>query len=186
MPDFSKGVIYKITTPNGLYIGSSCDFKRREDNHRINIHNKNSVTYNFKLYRTIRENNEVWKMEKIKDFPCENYSELRKEETKVMLELNANLNEKRAYTSVEERKEQKKEYGKAYSQAHKEQKKEQDKQRYEANKEKIKEQSKKYCQAHKEQNREKVECECGCKIGKGNLAQHRKSKKHLNLLSNKE
>lgn len=209
MPDYSKGLIYKITTPNGLYVGSCCDFKKREQQHRSNLHNeKIRRTYNLKLYRTIRENNGAWKMEKIKDFPCENDIELRKEETKVMLELNANLNGCRAYTSVEEMKEHKKEYREAnkaqrkeyskehyqankeqkkeYYQANKEHKKEYNKQYHQANKEQIRKQSKVYYESNREQILEKVECECGCKISRHGLTGHRKTKKHLKLMSNKQ
>ena len=215
MPDFSKGVIYKITTPNGLYIGSSCNFKQRECEHRQRFHNNNCKSYNIKLYQNIRENSGVWEMEKIKDFPCENYSELRKEETKYMIELNSNLNVNRAYRTEEEAKEQQKEYGetnketikkqrKEYNQVNKEkiskkkkehryanieQFKEKDKKYYQANKEQISKQKKEYYQGLKEkikeQRREVVVCECGCKSTKGSITRHRQTKKHLNLLSNK-
>ena len=186
MPDFSKGVIYKITTPNGLYIGSSCDFIKRERHHRSSLHSKNCRSYNLKLYKNIRENSGVWEMKKIKDFPCDNRSQLWKEETKYMLEMNSNLNEIRAYISVDEAKEQKKERGKEYRQENKEKRNEQKKEYYQANKEKGKE----YYQANKEQikerNREIITCECGCKIRRGDISRHRRTKKHLNLMSNKE
>ena len=192
MPDYLNGLIYKITTPNGLYVGSSCDFKRREWEHRGSLHNKNCKSYNIKLYQNIRENSGVWEMKKIKDFPCNSKRELEKEEDRIILELNSNMNERRAYTTVEEAKEKRKankeqinKQRKEHRQANKEQYKQRDKQYREANKEQCKQRDKKYYQANKERNREKVECECGCKITRDNIINHRKTKKHLNLMSNK-
>ena len=52
-----------------------------------------------------------------------------------------------------------------------------------ANRETILETVKKYQQANKELISEKrkqpVECECGCVIKKGDLAKHKRTKKHL-------
>tara|TARA_R100000541_G_scaffold13970_1_gene23338 strand:- start:498 stop:1157 length:660 start_codon:yes stop_codon:yes gene_type:complete len=208
MPDYSKGVIYKITTPNGLYVGSTCNFDDRVAEHRSNLHNENSNAHNFKLYQHIRENSGVWEMKKIKDFPCENDIELRQEEDRIMLELNASLNIHRAYLTEDEKKEylknyyeehkehykeyrkankeQRKKYYKEYRKANKEKLNERDKKYYEANKEKNSERCKKYREANKEQikakRREKINCECGCLVIRKYITGHRKTKKHLDLI----
>ena len=196
MPDYSKGVIYKITTPNGLYVGSSCNFKEREYEHTKRLKN-----YNLKLYQNIRENGGIWKMEKIKDFPCNSRRELLMEEDRIMLELNADLNAKRAYMTEEEEKEQKKAKSKEYREANKEQISKHKKQYREANKEQIskkkkehrhanieqfKEKEKKYYQANKEQiikqKSEVVECECGSKICRGEIARHTSTKRSIKIM----
>ena len=179
MPNYKKGLIYKITTPGWLYVGSCCDFKEREIKHRSCIKNNN-----YKLYQNIRENNGKWKMEKIKDFPCENVTELRKEEDKIMLELNADLNERRAHTSVEEKKEQRKEYRQANKEQIKERDKEYKKIYREANKEKLNQKNRIYYQTIKDQRCEIVTCDCGCKITRGAITRHRKTQKHLRLMEN--
>ena len=208
MPDYSKSVIYKITTPNGLYVGSTCNYNDRVVEHRSNLHNENSNAHNYKLYKNIRENDGAWKMEKIKDFPCNNKRELGMEEDRVMLELNASLNIHRAYLTEDEKKEylkkyyqEHKEHYKEYREAIKEQKKEYDKEYREANKEKLIERNKKYYEANKEKNserckkyreankeqlkakrREKIKCECGCLVIRKYISTHRKTKKHLDLI----
>lgn len=173
MPDYSKGLIYKITTANGLYVGSCCNLKKREKSHRERIHNDKNKSHNMVVYQNIRENNGVWKMEKIKDFPCNSRRELEKEETKIMLELNADLNMIRPYVTEEEQNENKKEIMKKY---------------YNENKDRILEQKREYEKKNKNRisavKREKITCECGCEITRGEIARHRKSKKHLRLMEN--
>jgi hypothetical protein len=75
---------------------------------------------------------------------------------------------------------------KEYHQANKELISERRKVHYHANKELISERQKEYRQANgdkiNEQKREPIECECGCIITKMNLAKHKKTKKHLNLI----
>ena len=57
------------------------------------------------------------------------------------------------------------------------------------NKAKIAEQKKEYAQNNKakiaEQKKEKVKCECGCTVARGDLAKHRKTKKHIQLMASK-
>jgi hypothetical protein len=53
---------------------------------------------------------------------------------------------------------------------------------YEDNKEKMKEIMKKYREDNKEKNKEKITCECGCEVRKGNITIHRKTKKHFTFL----
>ena len=56
--------------------------------------------------------------------------------------------------------------------------KEHKKQYHEHNKEYFKE----YSKAH---NGEKITCECGCMIARGQLRRHQRSKKHIELMSDK-
>jgi len=186
MPDYSNGVIYTIKTTNGLYVGATCNYDDRKWNHSNTIHNKNILAHNYKLYKNIRENDGVWEMKKIKDFPCENNIELRQEEDRIMLEMGANLNEIRAYESYDESLERKKKYREANKERLKKYDIKYKKEWYKKNTEYAKEKSKEYREANKEQisarRREKNKCECGCLINRRCLAVHRKSKKHLDLI----
>ena len=161
--DYSKALIYTIKTNDGLYVGSTHNFKKRKINHKSNIYNENNHHYNCKLYKNIRANDGDWNMEILHLFPCENGIELRQEEGRVMLELNANLNMVRAYTSEEETSEHKKLY-------------------YENNRVQRKEYREKHRDEISVRRREKVICECGCKSARGEISRHRKTKKHLNRM----
>jgi hypothetical protein len=129
MPDYSKCIIYTIRTPNGLYVGSTCNYANRKYQHKSNIHNEKSKKYNYKLYNNIRENNDDWEMKPYILFPCKNKMEMSIEEERLRRELNADLNSQSCF-GVDKKKEV--EYHKQYKKIY-----------YEKNKEKIKETSKK-------------------------------------------
>lgn len=140
--DYSKSVIYKIEhidKPELVYVGSTTDFTKRKYNHKNNCNNNNK---NQNLYKMIREhgNWEAFKIMIIKEYACNNKIELIIEEEKYRKELQANLNDKKAFRSSEEKKEQLKEY----RNNNKEKIKEQSKEYYNNNKEKIKERMKEY------------------------------------------
>ena len=147
--DYSKGLIYTIKTNDGLYVGSTCDFNIRKSKHKSKIFNENCNQYNLKLYKNIRENGGEWNMEILHLFPCENKRELEKEEDRVMLELNANLNGQRAHITEEERKNNKNIYSKLYNEKNKDKISEYKKLFNEKNKDKISEQRKLYCEKNR-------------------------------------
>jgi len=201
MADYSKALIYTIRTDDGLYVGSTCNFKDREKCHRASLHNEFHRDYNLKLYQNIRENNRVWKMEKYKDFPCKNRTELRYEEDRIMIELNANLNERRAYVTAEECKEYQKKYCREHYEKNKVYALGQQKLYYEKNKDEISAKQKLYCKTNRdkiitrkklyyEKNKDEISakqneiitCECGSNSKRTNISRHRKSKKHLKLM----
>ena len=100
---YENAIIYTIKTDTGLYVGSTIDFKARNNNHKNHIE---SGTIRI-LYDNIRANNNEYKMEILHMYPCDNQSELRIEERRVADELNANLNTYRPYVTDAERLEQK-------------------------------------------------------------------------------
>jgi len=177
MPDYSKCVIYTIKTPNGLYVGSTCNFVNRKYQHKIAIHNENAKTYNRLLYKNIRENNDEWDMKPHCEFPCENKTQMTIEEERVRRELNADLNMCSCYNTEQDIVENKKQYyqdnkdyilehqkqyhkdnrekilerQKQYEKKNKEQISERKKQYYQDNKEKYSENYKQYYQDNKEQ-----------------------------------
>lgn len=99
MPDFKKAMIYKIWKDTHCYIGSTTNFSNRKHLHKIDCEVKNSL-----LYKTIRDNGgfDTWKIEIIKQFPCENKIQLLIEEDKCIKEFGGNLNKNRAYLTDEE------------------------------------------------------------------------------------
>lgn len=212
MKDYSKGLIYTIKTNDGLYVGSTCDFQDRKRQHKQGIYNENAKRYNLKLYKNIRENNGEYRIEIYKLFPCNDKRELEQEEDRVMIELNANLNMMRAYTTEERRKENVKklnkeyrkenrddllkyqreyykntqqerlEYAKKYREENQNEINEKYKEYHKENKNEINEKKRERYNKNKDKINEKIKCECGCKINNRYISSHRKSKKHLDLM----
>lgn len=108
--DYQKGLIYTIKTDDGLYVGSTTDFRRRKYQHKSCI-KKNHTK---KLYQNIKQNNGEWDMKPYKIFPCNSKLELEIEEERIRCELNADLNIKRCNVCDEEKKELRKKWGKEW------------------------------------------------------------------------
>ena len=210
--DYSKNVIYKIQHNDDdslLYVGHTTNFIKRKYKHKSECKLSQNPLYN--MVRD-NGGWECFTMIVIQNFACENSMEACIEEDRVMRELKASMNTLRAYVSPEERQKKMREYnennkkhitekrkqnyqankkdisdnGKAYREANKESIMEYMKEYRQANRETILETVKKYQQANKELISEKrkqpVECECGCVIKKGDLAKHKRTKKHLESL----
>lgn len=187
--DYSKGLIYKLCCKDvnvkEIYVGSSINMKQRKRQHKHYAINENSEKYNLKVYQYIRENGgwSNWSMIWIKDYPCNSKRELEAEEDKIMKELNATLNMVDAIKDKEKIKKKCREY----KQNHKEEIKIKMDEWREKNKEHIKEYGKNYERPNYEERqlikKEIVICECGATSNKGHIARHRKTKKHLDLIS---
>ena len=67
----------------------------------------------------------------------------------------------------------------------KEYKKQWNKQYREENREKLNEKDRKYYQENKERLSEKIPCECGCIIRRDSMSKHKKTNKHLELMTKK-
>ena len=172
-------IFYKIVCLDNsvelCYVGSTADFNKRRNTHKSSCNSENHKNYNTKIYKTIRENGgwsnfkmiEIGKKEQLTKREAEQIEE------EYRVELKANMNTKRCYTTEEQKQELHKEYNEEYR---------------EQNKEHIKEQRKEYQQKNKEQiaerNKKKVSCECGCIIRKYELPRHKKTNKHLALIEN--
>jgi len=197
MTDYSNAIIYTIKTDDGLYVGSTIDFKDRKRVHKCNVYNENNKHYNYKVYQNIRANDGEYRIELYKPFPCDNRQELQQEEDRIRIELDANLNMIRAYTTEEE----KREYKKEWSENNRDRCSECKKEWYLKNKDKVIERNKLYNEKnrdevnakkklYRESNRDEINakqcetviCECGCKSIRVNITRHRKSQKHLNLM----
>ena len=96
--DYSKTIIYKITcndeTVNYTYVGHTTDFTKRKYHHKNTCKNENSISYNIKLYKTIREHGgwENWNMIEVACYNCKDSTEARIKEQEHYEILKANLN----------------------------------------------------------------------------------------------
>ena len=167
---------YKIINVNCdvdlCYVGSSVDMKQRTRQHKSNCNYVNGPKYNLKVYKTIREHGgwDEFKMVRIGYAEQLTLTEAHVIEEKYRVELCAELNHKRCFTSKEDVKADRR----GYSKNNKVKISERWAEYYKNNKVKIKE------------NQQKTAiCECGCEIIIRGLPNHRKTKKHINLMNNK-
>ena len=170
--DYSKTLIYKIVckdlTITDLYVGNTTDFTVRKNKHKCDCNKKA-----FLIYKTINDNGgwDNWDMIEIEKYPCKDGNEARTRERYWYEELNAKLNSRRPIVSLEELKEEEKEYQKGYSKKY-----------FQENKEQLIEYKKEWYETNKEKLLEKMTCECGCIICKNSLTSHLKTAKHLNKI----
>ena len=158
------------------YVGSTADFNKRRNVHKSDCNNENSKTYNYKIYKTIRENGGWCNFKMVQLGTREQLTKREAEqiEEEYRQELKANMNSQRCYITDEQKRQQKKQLEKEYYEKNKEKIAEQNKEKYEANKEKI-----------NEKKNEKVKCECGCIVRKDGLSRHQKSQNHIKLMEMK-
>jgi len=188
MPDYIKSVIYTIKSKDNIYVGSTVNFRSRKNDHKSNITNENHKAYNFKLYKTIRDNDGEWDMQPHSIFPCVSKLELTIEEERIRQLLTADMNMKSCGSGLAGLT--KSDYNKQYHEQNRdkirEQRKQPNKQYYDQHRDEICEKKKQYYEQNrdeiKEKNRQKVTCECGCDVVKYNLSRHRKSPKHFLLM----
>jgi len=156
MPDYSKSVIYTIKSKDSIYVGSTVNFRSRKNAHKNCMNNENAISYNVKLYKTIRGNAGDWDMQPYSIFPCNSKMELTIEEERVRRLLKADMNSHSCGTGMT-RSDYKKQHNKQYYETH-----------YE-----------KYRDDFNKKRRQKFTCECGGVTSKGGLSTHCKTKKHI-------
>lgn len=178
--------IYCCDNINFIYVGSTICFRKRKYRHKSNcVNEKNSETFNLKLYKTIRENGgwNNWKMQPIEIFKCNTKMEARIRENEIMLEMNANLNCRKAFISNDEKKDKNNKNSKKYYNKHNDEEYKNNKAIYDKlyrdnNKQELKERYKSYY----ENKKEKITCECGSSIYNICKSRHNKTKKHQKYL----
>ena len=191
--NYENGMIYTIRSRDSVYVGSTTNFKGRKRQHKSNI----NINKQFKLYQTIRANDFEWDMKPYKLFPCNHKVELEIEEEKIRQTLNADLNmmscngvdtELRRKYHIEYRG-QHKEQSKKYREEHKEHNKEYKIKHYQQNREQILKYMKEFRRQNKERinekTKEKMTCECGSCVRRGDIARHKRTKKHMLFLEQK-
>jgi hypothetical protein len=170
------------------YVGSTANMKKRRTDHKSVCHNENSKNYNFKIYQTIRENGGWgnWKIVELgtKDNITKREAEQIEEEYRV--QLKADMNVHRAFTTEEQMKEDYKEHRKEYYQDNKEKIAEY----YQDNKEKRTKQMKDYYEQNKakilEQLNEQHNCPCGSRYTHVNKSRHFKTQKHQKYINSQQ
>ena len=181
--------VYKIEclyeSVKECYIGSSTDLNSRIRCHKSNCNNCNGKEYNLKVYDFIRSRGgwEYWTVSIIKEYPGFTKEQLQIPEQEQIDLLKPTLNSNNAYTTVEQRVEQHKEYRKLNKDKIVEQRKE----HYKQNKDKIKEQQNQNYKQNKEEIKAKrlvkIECDkCGSIVRKTGIIPHKKSNKCINYI----
>jgi len=187
MVNCEYGKIYKLYSKqqNITYIGSTAMYylSQRLVTHKsshkryLNNKSKSSYTTSFKILEC-----EDYKIELLENYPCANKKQLKDRE-RYYIENNECVNKcipNRTHA----------EYNKKWYQDNKERILEQTKEYNKANVEHKKEYDKKYREVnveyYKERASQKVVCKCGCQVRKGDIAKHLKTKKHLDLVQNKD
>ena len=156
-PEINDYIIYKIVSNDenitDCYVGSTANFNKRTTKHKSNCNNPNNDKYNLKIYQIIRANGgwKNWRIVPIDEIKQINLTQSRIIEEQYREELSAKMNSQRAYVSDIQKKEERKQYIKNYTEINKEQTDEYKKQWYQLNKDKILEQRKKYYQLNKKE-----------------------------------
>ena len=157
-------VIYNIITNDGLYIGSTNNFKRRCWEHKSRVKSGDSQL----LYKNITKNNGQYKIEIILELVCEDKTELRKIEEEYRILSGANLNGLKCFTTEDE----KRQCNIDYKQTNRNEILYKATEYYKSNKQRI-----------QHRNSIKSVCECGGCYNLPNRARHFKSKKHQAYLA---
>lgn len=177
MSKYQNGKIYKITNedmPGLVYYGSTIlKLNKRLSQHRYDCLNKN-------ISSKILFNTENYKIELVELYSCESKKQLCEREG-WYIQNNDCINKLIAGRTV-------KEYLKEYRKLNKQYYKEYSKEYRKLNKDKINQKHKEYYKLNKNKDiwkkaKEKVKCECGAILSRGNLIAHKKTKKHLNYSS---
>jgi len=192
MVNYQNGMIYKIAHKYSpyVYIGSTTNFNRRKSQHKESCNNEKSNSYNIKVYQTIRELGgwDNFEMVLVAKCPCDDKKELHAKEFEYQQLFDANLNAQNAYSGFDPSDpEYMKKYLKEYNEKNRGELGEKQKEYYEKNREEKIQKQKKYYENNKEKisekGKEKIECECGFIGVKMNMLRHRKTQRHINLMS---
>ena len=168
-----KYFIYKIYNPecDYIYVGSTRDMVSRKHRHKSDCNNVNSPSYNYKVYKTIRDNGgfENFHIVVLEIMPHVTKLQAEIQEDVYRLDLHASMNSKKATRgdiTVAE-------YYKQYQIDNK--------QHISERKKQYRIQNKEHITQHQNQ---KQNCDCGGKFTKQNKLQHNKSNKHQKYISN--
>jgi hypothetical protein len=213
MVNYENACVYKICCKDPLiidiYVGSTCDMKKRKYTHKWSCNTETNKAYNYYVYSFIRANGgfENWSIILIEQYKASDKKDLEKRERFHIESLGAGLNKATPTRTMKEWREDNKdkilEQMKDYREDNKEHIKEQKKEWYQLNKEVVCEKKKIYRDENKERQKEymkqyrddnkgqikeqvskQVTCECGLTMRKDSITRHNKSKKHQQYLQN--
>ena len=156
--DYSKTIIYKFICKDlsvkDLYVGHTTNWIKRKASHKFDCNNTNSKSYNYKVYKMIREYGswDNWEMVEVEKYPCNDEREASARERYWYEELYASMNTHRPLRTEEEEEEERKKAKKKYKDKNK----------------KILSQKAK----------QKITCFCGSEIRKDSKSRHERTSKH--------
>jgi hypothetical protein len=195
--DYSKTIIYRIVCKDvnitECYVGQTTNFTKRKQQHKENCNGEKYRDYNIYVYQFIRDNMgwDNWDMIEIEKYNAVDSNDASKRERYWIEFYKASLNKQIPSRTKQEHYKDNKDYFLKYQKEYYEENKEiiseYQKQYIEKNKEILAEQKKEYYEKNKqqiiEQRKEKVTCECGYIITKYNLPKHKKTQKHLDMMT---
>jgi len=170
MPNYQNGKIYKLWCheTDEIYIGSTTTSLVQ----RLQKHKQPTACSSGILFE--KSNNVM--IELMENYPCKNKEELNKREGELIRENNC-INKVIAGRT-----------NKQYYQDNHEKIREREKQYRLKNRDKILELQKQHYQNNREKilekQAEKITCVCGCKIRRGDLADHKRTNKHIEFINN--
>ena len=190
MPDYAKTQIYKIVSKDSnitnFYIGSTTNWTKRKQNHKVSCNNENDKKYNLQIYQIIRSNGgfENFNMILVEDYPCENRRQVEQREQHWKDLLKPDMNMVNCANYEFNKYKNPKEYNKEIYEKNKETMKEYRRN----NKDKLREYKKEYYQINKEtilENKKQIYiCEhCNKKLSLRHKSTHEKTLKHINNIN---
>jgi hypothetical protein len=199
--DYSKTIMYKIVSKDldndFIYVGSTTQFSTRKNAHKNKCLYVDDKAYNYKIYKTIRENGgwNNFQMIEIEKYPCKDKNESSARE-RYWTEfyhgnMNGNVPGRNRKMFVSDNKDKISKYQKQYREKNRDELNEYGRNRYHDNKEdrlkKVKEYREANAEAIKLKKSQKHDCECGGRYSHSAKSVHLRSNKHVKWLkSNSE
>lgn len=190
--DYSEAIIYFYKYGDEfLYIGSDKTKNVRRWSHKSRFKSDDLYFYTYCKENGIEYEDLDYSYI---NYPCNNRQELRKKEGEYQKELNPICNREIAGRTMDEWRQDNKEILAIKKHNYYEENKEKVvaniNEWRKNNKEYILERDRKYYHDNKEiikqRKKEKIDCDCGLSIAKNDIAKHRKTKRHLEILKNIE
>jgi hypothetical protein len=180
MPNYQKGKIYKLWSPQGneIYIGSTINpLSKRFNDHKTQLDCSSKYLF---------ENYDVVKIELIEEFPCNNKMELNRREGEHIRNnecLNRCIAGRTKKEYKQDNKEKHDEWIRKWRKDNRIHVNEKCKEYYDNNPEKKKEYYENNKQKILEIHSQKFDCECGGKYTYGNKTNHFKTKQHIAFMN---
>ena len=189
--NYKNGQIYKISRKDGNtdheYYGSTCSLIKRRCAHKSICANTKSIKYNLKVYKHIRANGgwENWNVYWIEDFPCLSKKELLARERHFVETKKPTLNSLMPGRSHKECTELWRKNNPSKVKLTSQNWRKNNPLKIKLTSQNWKKNNPIKVQQQYNRRNIKIECQCGSKFTKRNIARHKKSKKHIKLMNAK-
>ena len=192
-------IVCKDLSVDYVYVGQTTNLFNRRSTHKSRCNNEKDKKYHYPVYQKIRENGgwENFVVVEIEKFPCKDYNEAASRERFFIEQFSLQNNTLNKVIPTRTDKEWRNdnidrllEKEKIYRDNTKQIRSDKMKIYYQENKDSKLEKRRIYYNNHKEIESEKakikVKCECGSEVQKGDIAKHRRTKKHIEIMGNIE